>query len=82
MQENRNEFKLMMENIGLSELRVTDFLLENAYEDMIGRMMVTKTKCICRLYLIEGFDFANKDLFGASDPYVIITCGKKVYNER
>jgi len=29
------------------------------------------------LYILEGFNFAERDLFSPSDPYVIVTCGKK-----
>lgn len=32
--------------------------------------------------MIEGFNFANKDLGSASDPYIIIKNGKRVINER
>ena len=46
------------------------------------RMMLTRTKAIVRLYMIEGFNFANKDIGGASDPYLVLTCGKTVINER
>jgi Ca2+-dependent lipid-binding protein len=45
-------------------------------------MMLTRTKAIVRVYMIEGFNFANKDIGGASDPYLVLTCGKKVINER
>lgn len=32
--------------------------------------------------MIEGFNFAQRDLFSASDPYLIIECGKENFNER
>jgi len=34
------------------------------------------------LYVIEGFNFAKRDLFSESDPYLKITCGKTTFNER
>ena len=40
-----------------------------------------KTKALVSLYMIDGYDFAQKDIGSASDPYLIIECGK-VYNER
>lgn len=44
--------------------------------------MLTKTKTLVRIYLIEGFAFAQRDIGSFSDPYLKITCGKKVYNDR
>jgi hypothetical protein len=44
--------------------------------------MLAKTKAIVRIYLVEGFDFAQRDIGSFSDPYLVITCGKKVYNDR
>lgn len=56
--EARGKFNLLMDKVGLSELHLATYLLETSYEDMIGKMMVAKTKCIMRVYFIEGFDFA------------------------
>jgi len=39
------------------------------------------TKCKVRVYMIEGFNFAKKDLFSESDPYLILKCGKDQFNE-
>lgn len=32
--------------------------------------------------MLEGFNFAQKDAFSPSDPYLYITCGKEVFNEQ
>jgi hypothetical protein len=45
-------------------------------------MLNTQTKCIVRLYVIEGFNFAQKDIFTKSDPYLVLKCGKTEFNER
>mmetsp|Transcript_30279 Transcript_30279/g.29597 ORF Transcript_30279/g.29597 Transcript_30279/m.29597 type:complete len:177 (-) Transcript_30279:658-1188(-) len=80
--EARAKFNMMMEGIGLGELQLATFLQETSYEDMIGKMMVTKTKCMARVYFIEGFDLAQRDIGSFSDPYLVVTCGKKTYNDR
>ena len=33
-------------------------------------------------YVIEGYDFAQRDIGSFSDPYLKIKCGKNRYNER
>jgi Ca2+-dependent lipid-binding protein len=40
------------------------------------------TKCQIRLYMLEGFNFAAKDAFSPSDPYLVIKCGKNEFNEQ
>jgi Ca2+-dependent lipid-binding protein len=45
-------------------------------------MMLSKTTCLMRVYFVEGFDFAQRDIGSFSDPYLKITCGKKEYNDR
>jgi hypothetical protein len=35
-----------------------------------------------RLYILEGFDFAQRDIGSFSDPYLVLRCGKKEINER
>jgi hypothetical protein len=39
-------------------------------------------KAKSKIYLIEGFNFAAKDLFSLSDPYLIVKCGKDKFDER
>ena len=43
---------------------------------------MAKTKCMVRVYVIEGFDFAQRDIGSASDPYMVVSCGKKVFSDR
>ena len=66
----------------MAELQLATFMLENAYEDMIGKMMISKTKALVRVYFIEGFDFSQRDVGSFSDPYLKVTCGKKSYSDR
>jgi hypothetical protein len=44
-------------------------------------MLLKSVKMVVRIYMIEGFDLASRDIGGYSDPYLILKCGKKIYNE-
>ena len=45
-------------------------------------MLNEVTKCKVRIYMIEGFNFAQRDIFSPSDPYLYIKCGKTIFNEQ
>ncbi len=49
---------------------------------MISRLLLMKTKCIVRLYVLEGYDFAQRDIGSFSDPYLKVKCGAKRFNDR
>jgi hypothetical protein len=68
--------------MGLDNPNILSFLKEQSYEEMIARLLLQKTRCIIRLYVLEGFDFAQRDIGSFSDPYLVIKCGAKKINER
>lgn len=80
--EGRGKFAQIMEDLGLGELDLGNYIVERSYEEQFSRMMLTRTKAIVRVYVIEGFNFASKDIGTASDPYLVLTCGKKTFNEK
>jgi len=71
-----------MDDIGIAHLNLASYLIESSYEDNLAKLMLSKTKTLVRLYVIEGFDFAQRDIGSYSDPYLKIICGKKSVNER
>lgn len=42
---------------------------------------MVKNKCIVRAYMINGYDFASRDIGGFSDPYIKLHLGDKVFDE-
>jgi hypothetical protein len=80
--EMRGKFTRLMDEIGLGHLNLGSYMIESMYEDNISHMFLQRTKAVVRVYLIEGFNFASKDIGSASDPYLVLKNGKRVYNER
>jgi Ca2+-dependent lipid-binding protein len=37
---------------------------------------------VIRVYVISAFNLSSRDNGGDSDPYLILTCGAREYNER
>ncbi len=71
-----------MDDLNLAHLNLANYLISVKYEDRLTQLMQQKTQTLVRLYVVEGFDFAARDIGSFSDPYLVITCGKKVYNDR
>ena len=80
--EGREKFKQNMENIGVAHLSVTKHLADLESDETMKRLLLSETKCIVRLYMVSGFDLASRDNGSQSDPYLVIQCGNKIYNER
>ena len=49
---------------------------------MIKELLTKNTDAIVHLYVIQGYDFASRDLGSPSDPYLIIRCGDTEDNDR
>lgn len=41
-----------------------------------------ESQCLVRVYVLEGFQFASRDIGSHSDPYIKIQCGKKTVSDR
>ena len=80
--EKAQKFEHTLLDLGVQEANILPFLKEQSFEDMIARMLVVKTRCLVRLYMLEGYEFAQKDIGSFSDPYLKIKCGAKKFNER
>jgi hypothetical protein len=80
--EGKSEFQAILRKIGCGHIDIVNFLVETKYENMMTEMMTVKTKCLVRVYVIEGFDFSQRDIGSASDPYLYLKCGKKTFNDK
>lgn len=73
---------MQMQSLGVGHLNITTHLANLESDETIKRLLLAQTKCIVRLYLIDGYNMASRDIGSPSDPYVKVTLGKKTYNER
>ena len=60
------------------EENIAEFYFQSELQKRLNEKVVTKVK----LYMLSGYNFAKRDLFSESDPYLIVKCGNKVYNEQ
>ena len=49
---------------------------------MIGSSLINVKEMEVRVYILEGHDFASRDIGSFSDPYLKVKCGNKVFSGR
>ena len=57
-------------------------MAEYFFQSELAARLQEKVQCKVRVYMLSGFNFAKKDLFSESDPYLILKCGETTFNER
>lgn len=61
--------------------KLVRFLEEVCFSNLIKDMLNRKTDAIVHLYLVQGYDFASRDIGSPSDPYLIVRCGEMEFND-
>jgi len=59
-----------------------EFFKDASYDEVIKKQLLSKTQCVIQLYVLEGFDFASRDIGSFSDPYLFVKCGNREFSER
>ncbi len=71
-----------MEKLGIRHLEITKHLANMDSEESLKRLLMGATKAIVRVYCISAYDLSSRDNGSDSDPYLLVSLGKKVYNDR
>lgn len=50
--------------------------------EQIARLLLVKTECIVRVYIIDGMNLEQKDSNSPSDPYLVVKLGKTKISDR
>ena len=80
--EAKANFESDCQKMGLNLPKLTDFLESIAFGGMIKDLLKKSTDAVVHLYLLNGSDFASRDIGSPSDPYLIVTCGDTCINDR
>lgn len=71
---------------GLVRIKTGKNELNKSQEDdgfeKIAKLLLVKTECIVRVYIIDAYDLEQKDLDSPSDPYLVLKLGNKKINDR
>jgi len=78
----RKAFENKMRELNLSRLNISHHLQNLESDEILKRSLLSQTKCLVRLYMIKAEKLSARDNDSPSDPYLIIKCNTKTYNER
>jgi len=81
-QEGRVKFHYAMEKLGVGYLNIQQYIAVVDHTENLRRMLLKETKCIVRVYMLDGINMVSRDSGSDSDPYLIVKLGKKAFNER
>ena len=72
----------MLEDLGIGHLNVV-WRISNLYsEEILKKLLLSQLKCVVRLHILNAFNLSQRDFSSASDPYLLLSCGNTIYNER
>ena len=80
--EGREEMEEEMEPFGIRHLKITKILADIQSDVILQKLLLSQTECVVRVYMISAYQLANRDIGGASDPYIKISVDNKEFNER
>lgn len=80
--EGRERLEYKMEPLGIRHLNITKALADIQSDVILQKALMHTQQCIVRVYMIEGYDLASRDIGSDSDPYLVISVGDQVFNER
>jgi len=71
-----------MDTMNIDDDRLLEFFKDASYDEVIKKQLLSRTQCKIELYVLEGFDFASRDIGSHSDPYLFVKCGNREFSER
>ena len=81
-QEGRAMFKTLMKKMKLTHLQIIRKIVDVQSDEIIKRLLMQEQKCEVRVYIVRAYNLAARDNDSPSDPYVKVTLGDEVRDDR
>jgi len=76
------KFKDLMKSMKLKHLQILRKIVDVQSDEIIKRLLMQETKTNVRVYIVRAFNLAARDTDSPSDPYVKVTLGNDVRDDR
>ena len=80
--EGKEVFRAKLQQLGCDDLQIEEHFSQMNYQEELARLMMVRTKCLVRVYILDADELPPKDVGGSVDPYLILKLNDDVINER
>ena len=80
--EGKELFQAKLKQIGCDDLDLVKHFSQMNYSEELTRLMMLRTPCVIRVYILDADELPEKDVGGSVDPYIVLRLNGKVFNER
>lgn len=74
--------KQKLRKLDIGNLHITGHLTNLHSEVILKRQLMASNKCTVRIYMLSAFNLSSRDNGSPSDPYLVLKCNDKTYDER
>lgn len=78
----RQKLQKDFRKIHVDHLYITKHLCNLESDEIIKRNLLAPKRCMIKVYMVSGFALSSRDNGSASDPFLILECNGKKFNER
>lgn len=78
--DGKHQFKRRLMDMEIYTDDLMDVYTLQYNEDFLLKQLHSTKACAVRLYVLEAFDLASRDIGSDSDPYLYVKCGSFTYN--
>ena len=72
----------LLSDAGLGSLKLEEAIAKVYAEKLLDYYLKKNIKCRARVYILTGFNLSQRDMFSASDPYLIVRAGDREFSKR
>lgn len=79
---DRKKFEVQLRKLDVAHLHISKHLVNLESDVILKRQLMASNQCVVRCYAISAFNLSSRDNGSPSDPYLVLKCNDKKYDER
>ena len=80
--EGKEVFSAKLRQLGCENLQIQRHFSQMNYQAELARLMMVRTKCLVRIYILDADELPPKDTGGSVDPYLVLKMNGEVIKDR
>jgi len=80
--EGKEMFAAKLQQMECENLQIARYFSTINYQEELARLMMIKTNCCVRVYVLDAEELPEKDVGGSCDPYIKLSLNDESFDER